>query len=329
MSQWRGSRRRGSRRRARRVPNSGLQHARGELRDDRAEAADGDDEEDRRHLRRRRGGRGRVRRRGDREERDRAAIATSPPIRRPRPSSRGSTAASVSARVGDTRDARRLGGEHREQRDRDAPGEHPRSREPSRRRRRSRPARSRGARAHRASACAELHARPDAGRRAERARRSSPPTRSSGGPGPASPRSLAADRSPARAAGRRAPSCRRRRTARRRCPIPAKDAATAISRVRPAWSSGDSAFPRAVAGEDECTAAPRRCSREASKPGPARMPIASTRPAWPASARGLGIRQEDHGARPHGMARPRDADDGDRRGGSVEESVSRAPSRAG
>ena len=58
---------------------------------------------------------------------------------------------------------------------------------------------------------------------------------------------------------------------------PPNDAVTAISVVRASWRSGDSALPRASPVR---TTAPRAAarSREASKPGAASTPIASTRP---------------------------------------------------
>ena len=63
---------------------------------------------------------------------------------------------------------------------------------------------------------------------------------------------------------------------------PPNDAVTAISVSRDAWSSGNSALPRASPVN---TTAPWLAARtrEASKPGPASTPIASTRPGFPAS----------------------------------------------
>ena len=63
---------------------------------------------------------------------------------------------------------------------------------------------------------------------------------------------------------------------------PANAAVTAISVIRACWSSGCSALPRA---SPVSTCAPPAAARrrEASKPGPASTPIASTRPGWPAS----------------------------------------------
>jgi hypothetical protein len=59
---------------------------------------------------------------------------------------------------------------------------------------------------------------------------------------------------------------------------PPNEAVTAISVVRASWRSGYSARPRA---SPVSTSAPRPATArrpEASKPGPARTPIASTRP---------------------------------------------------
>ena len=135
------------------------------------------------------------------------AIATRPPIRRPRPTSAARRRLGERACRRDTSRAAACG-EHREQRDRDAA---PRRR-PLRRaavadgeaRRRDpvpdEPTRQR---------LREPHPGPDARRRAEERDDRRLPTRSCGGPGLASRRSHAGGRSPAHAAARRAPSCRR------------------------------------------------------------------------------------------------------------------------
>ena len=64
-------------------------------------------------------------------------------------------------------------------------------------------------------------------------------------------------------------------------PRPPNDAATAINCVRPIWTEGDSAFPRAAPVRTAASPAAARSGR-GRVPEPARMPIASTRPGWPA-----------------------------------------------
>ena len=70
-----------------------------------------------------------------------------------------------------------------------------------------------------------------------------------------------------------------------------------------------------VAGEHVGVLPAAARSREASKPGPASTPIASTRPGMAGQPRGLGVGQEDRRLLPDRMAGPRDADHGDGAGG--------------
>ena len=91
---------------------------------------------------------------------------------------------------------------------------------------------------------------------------------------------------------------------------PPNDAVTAISLVRACWSSGYSARPRA--SPVSTTAPPlAACRREASKPGPARTPTASTVSRMTGQPRRLGVGQEDRGLPPDEVTRASDADDGD------------------
>ena len=95
---------------------------------------------------------------------------------------------------------------------------------------------------------------------------------------------------------------------------PPNDAVTAISVVRASWSSGYSALPRASPVSTTAPPAAAR-SREASKPGAASTPIASTRPGMAGQPRRLGVGQEDRRLLPDGVAGPGDADHGDGAGG--------------
>ena len=108
---------------------------------------------------------------------------------------------------------------------------------------------------------------------------------------------------------------------------PANAAVTGINVIRAAWSSGCSALPRA---SPVSTCAPPAAARrrEASKPGPASTPIASTRPGWPASrSASASVRKIavccETGCR--GRATPTTVTV---RAGSVDASDSRAPSVA-
>ena len=141
------------------------------------------------------------------------ASASSPPIRRPGPSSRGSTAASVSASVGGTRAARRPAARTASSAIDDPAADGGRDRQPVGA---DGEVRRGDAVAHEPVARALGRARPRARSRppSRPGRRSPPPTRSCGESGRASRRPRAAARSRARAAGSTGPSCWPRRTSR-------------------------------------------------------------------------------------------------------------------
>ena len=203
------------------------------------------------------------------------ASASSPPITRPGPSSRGSTAASASARVGDTRAARRPAARTASSAATTPP--------PTAAAIGSQPAltvRFGGAMPWLTSPSASSRPRIAPGQIP-----AAEPTR----PTIAASHAIMRRIWPGVAA-----TARRSAISRSRCwidrPIvlattkiamnsarPPNDAVTAISVVRAAWSSGYSALPRASPVSTTAPSAAAR-RREASKPGPASTPIASTRP---------------------------------------------------